>query len=101
MLFLALDGMNGRLRRGQRENQPAVVGVNDLKVEDIAEEGTIGLGILAVEHNVSALNHAAEYIHLGQEVELKLEKSDSGLPARLQNSRPSLTGYTLLQNSSG
>lgn len=50
-------GVDGDFGRGQSENEPVVAGVDVGKAEDVAEEGTVGFGILAVENHVRAGNH--------------------------------------------
>src|SRR5262247_3503008 len=42
----------------QREDQPPVTGVDRLVLQHVAEERSVSLGILAVDDDVSAVNHA-------------------------------------------
>src|SRR5215471_1399561 len=42
----------------QREDQPAVTGVHRLVLQHVAEKRSVSLGVLAVDDDVSALNHA-------------------------------------------
>jgi hypothetical protein len=41
----------------QREDQPSVAGVDRLVLEHITEERSISLGVLAVDDDVSTVNH--------------------------------------------
>ena len=49
--------MHRGLRRRQAEDHPAAADVDRAEFEHVAEERAIGLGILAVEQDVSALEH--------------------------------------------
>jgi|ERR1700722_975058 recombinational DNA repair ATPase RecF len=53
----------------------------------VAKKCHVGIGIFAEKRNVSAVNHAAEYIAWAD-------------PSWLQNSKLPVTRYTLLRNSS-
>ncbi len=49
-----LPRMKGCLGRREGENQPSVAGVHRAQSEDIAEKGTIGVGIFGVNDDMSA-----------------------------------------------
>jgi hypothetical protein len=53
----------GRVKRrfgwGQSEDQPSVAGVDRCESEHVAEEGAVGLCILAVDDDMCARNHDA------------------------------------------
>src|SRR5262249_48020206 len=49
--------MDAGFRRGQLEDQPTASGVDGRELENVAKEGAIGLGIVAVEKDVSADQH--------------------------------------------
>src|SRR6516165_5204341 len=42
----------------QREDQPPVTGVDRLVLQHVAEKRSVSLGVLAVDDDVSAVNHA-------------------------------------------
>ncbi|MGA8103289.1 MAG: hypothetical protein WB869_14105 [Candidatus Acidiferrales bacterium] len=46
--------------RGQREYQPAVTKIDCTKTQEVAKEHAVGLGVLAIQQEVSASNHAAK-----------------------------------------
>ena len=46
----------------QGKDQPAVTGVDGWKLEDIPKKSPVGFGILAVENNVCAGDHASQSI---------------------------------------
>ena len=50
-------GMHGDLGRRQGEDQPSSAGVDTLKTQDLAQKTPIGIGILAIEQKVSAVDH--------------------------------------------
>src|SRR5215470_3733297 len=50
--------MHRHLAWRQREDQPTVASVDRLVLQHVAEERSVSLGILAVDDDVSAVNHA-------------------------------------------
>ena len=46
--------MRGQLRRGQREDEPAVAGVDRRQPQDVGEEGAVGGCVIGVEDRVNA-----------------------------------------------
>ena len=52
-----LGGMHRHFRRRQREDQPAVAGIDVREFENVAQEGAIGIGILAVNDDVCTVDH--------------------------------------------
>jgi len=52
-----LGGVDGDFRRRQRENQPAAAGVDVGQLQDVPKERAVGVGILAVDDRVSAVDH--------------------------------------------
>src|ERR1700733_9542696 len=49
--------MNGGFSRREREDQPAMTGINGFETENITEKCAVRLGIFAVKNYVSAKNH--------------------------------------------
>lgn len=54
--------MDGGLCRRQFEDQPAVTGIDKWQLKNVAKEYAISLGIVAVEQNVSGIDHEKEFI---------------------------------------
>jgi len=50
-------GMQGSFSGRQREDEPSVTGIDCAKIEDVAEENAICVGVCAVEQYVSTGNH--------------------------------------------
>jgi hypothetical protein len=59
---LAISGAQGDFGGRQFEDQPASTGIHSTKLENVAQERSICVGILAVKENVGAGNHAAKFI---------------------------------------
>src|SRR5258708_34660083 len=57
VLVTLFGGMNRRFRRRQREDEPSVASVHRGESENVPEEGTVGLRILAVDDDVRTKNH--------------------------------------------
>jgi len=58
-VYVVLFGrMHGDLGRRQREDQPAVTCIDRFVLQHVTEERAVSLGILAVDDDVSAVNHA-------------------------------------------
>jgi hypothetical protein len=55
--------MQGRFRRWQGEDQPAVAGVNGRKSQNVAAESAVRLGVLAVDDYVRAIDHRTSSFH--------------------------------------
>jgi len=76
---LAVQGVNRGFRGGHAEDQPAAPNVDGAEFKNIAKKGSVRLGISAVKQEMSADNHAAEYIRIDAErltylaVALKIE----------------------------
>jgi hypothetical protein len=49
--------MESGLRRRKSEYQPAMTGIDGVETEDVPEEDAVGLGIFAVDDEMSARNH--------------------------------------------
>src|SRR5215467_11137677 len=47
-----VGGMKGGFGGRQREDEPAMTGVNGRKLENVPEERTVGIGILAVDDDM-------------------------------------------------
>ena len=56
----AVRGLRRDLGRGQREDQPAVAGVDRRQLEDVSEEGSDTLRVGRIADRVGAGDHAAE-----------------------------------------
>jgi len=54
---VVFGGMNGRFRRGQGEDEPAMPGIKGWEAKDIAEKISIRHRILAVHDHMRARNH--------------------------------------------
>jgi hypothetical protein len=54
---LAVRGMDGDLRRREREDQPRLAGIDTGKPEGVAKEGSIHLRIAAVQDEVRTFDH--------------------------------------------
>ena len=52
--------VDGDLRRGQGEDQPAPTDVDVREAEHVPEGGPVGIGVVAVEDHVRAIDHAPE-----------------------------------------
>src|SRR5215475_11763439 len=57
MQVVLVERMHCDLGWRQREDQPAVTGVDRLVLEHVAEKRSVSLGVLAVDDDVSAVNH--------------------------------------------
>jgi hypothetical protein len=57
MAIVLFCWMKGCLRRRQREDQPAVAGIDGCEPQHIAKENAVGLGILAINDDMRARNH--------------------------------------------
>lgn len=62
MICVALDertrgGVNTQLGRRELEDQPSAARIDGGKLESVAKEGPIGLGIVAVQQKVYAVDH--------------------------------------------
>jgi hypothetical protein len=51
--------MDRDFRRGQFENQPALVGVDKFELQHVLDEGLVGLSILGIDDDMSAVDHRA------------------------------------------
>ena len=58
---LLINRMECDLGGREREDQPALAGIDGTKSQDLPTECAIRLGILAVEKDVSAGNHEEEF----------------------------------------
>src|SRR5215475_14744942 len=58
MQVVLVERMHCDLGWRQREDQPAVTGVDRLVLQHVAEKRSVSLGVLAVDDDVSAVNHA-------------------------------------------
>ena len=58
VLFLA-GGVHGDFRGGQLEDQPAAAGIHRFHAEDVAEEGAVLVGILAVDDGMRPGDHCS------------------------------------------
>jgi hypothetical protein len=65
---LTLQRMDSGFCWRHAEDEPAFTGINAGEIEDIAEEGTIGVGVFAVEQKVSTDNHARSIFRNGRGV---------------------------------
>ena len=54
---VAASGVNAHFSRRQLEDEPSATRVDGAKVEDVAKEGAIRVGILAVEQKMRAVDH--------------------------------------------
>lgn len=61
---LDIEGMNSDFSRRHGEDEPSFANIKRREAENVAKEGTVRLGILAVEQEMCANNHLAEYIRL-------------------------------------
>src|SRR6202044_1812681 len=57
---ILLGGVHRHFCGWQREDQPAVTGVGVAVLQNVAEEGAVGVGVLAVEDDVSSMDHDAQ-----------------------------------------
>src|SRR5258707_7073733 len=57
VLVTSFGGMNCHFCRRQREDEPSMASVHGGESENVPEEGTIGLRILAVDDDVRAKDH--------------------------------------------
>ena len=69
----------------QREDQPAVTCIDRLVLQDVAEERAVSLGILAIDDDVSAVNHSPSVPHPPRAAQLavavgRTHQSPFGLP---------------------
>lgn len=76
--------VNGDLGRRQLEDQPAVTDVDEREAEDLAEEGAVGFGVVAVKQDVGAADHAGESNATGNGEAEKLGWRGSGAFSRVR-----------------
>jgi hypothetical protein len=57
MAIVLFCWMKGYLRRRQREDQPAVTGIDGCQPKHIAKEGAVCLSILAINDDMCPRNH--------------------------------------------
>src|ERR1700730_9060337 len=90
--IVAHRGMNGGLARLQGKYQPPPAGIDRAKPENVAKERAIGLGIVAVEKNVRAVNHGEASLAGGESrskrpITIPLPTADRPTPSQ-KSSRP-------------
>lgn len=56
MLVVLLGIVEGDLKWGHGENQPAVASINGGKLEHIAKKGPVGFGILGIDNNMRSID---------------------------------------------
>jgi hypothetical protein len=54
VMIVFFSGMNGRFGSRQREDQPAVAGIDIWKIQNVAKESPVRFGVLAVNDDVRA-----------------------------------------------
>ena len=62
VLVIVICVVKRRLGRRQSEDQPSATRVDSWKLEDVTKKSPVGFGILAIEDNVCAIDHAGRSI---------------------------------------